>query len=378
MFGIRTPEDTQYHIAIISKTGAGKSNVLRSLIINDLQNGRGCAVIDNHSSLINSIREYIPNDRRDDVVDMDIPNPNLKLGYNPIKKVSESKRSLVASGILEIFERSVESNAWGAKLSYILFNCIMAVMELPRQATFSDILRILQDKAFRKECISHIKNEEVCDFFTKQFGQYNPKFDFTPIYKLFRFLAHPPLKRLLVENTDSVSLRDIIDHSKILLVNNAKGEIGSDASTLIGNMLINSLSLAAFTRTTISEEDRVPFTIYIDEAQNYASSSSSSITTMLEELRKMKIQVCLAFQSLSSIDQTVRDSIFANVGNLLLMRTSAKDGQFLAHEMAKYHQPFTYEDFVLMPRYHMIARIMISGQPCIPFTCVTIVYDDYF
>lgn len=376
VFGIRF-EDMQYHCAVIGKTGSGKTNVLRSLIQNDIDSGRGICVIDPHGDLIQFVNKKVHESRKKDLIYLDIPNPELQHGYNPLKKVSYEKRSLVASGILESFENLNNANAWGPKLSHILRNCLLALLDYPQRTTFSDILRILRDKEFRKTCVKHIQNEDVKDFFQKEFKQYNPKFDFVPIYnKVGGFLSHPSIKRLLVENKEDISLRGIMDKSKILLINLSKGKIGLDTSRLIGSLLVTSLASAGFSRIDHIENQRVPFTIYIDEAQVYANTSN--LTSMLEELRKMKIIICLAFQHLSQLDHQVKDSLFANVANLLVMRTSAKDGQFLSFEMAKYYQPFTFKDFVLMPKYHMIARIMIDGQPCQPFTCDTIVYDDYF
>lgn len=378
VFGIRTPEDTQYHTAIISKTGSGKSNILKSFIINDLENGRGCIVIDPHGSLVESIKNFVPTQRQGDVIDVDLTDIKvIGIGYNPLRNVSDSKRALVASGMVEILERLVEKKSFGDKMGYILFNSIMALLEAPGEYTFQDVLRLLQDKEFRSDIAKHIKNEEVKHFFTKQFKLYTPKFDFVPIYKLFQFLAYPQLKNLLVQNENSLSILKAMNESKLVFVNNNKGAIGG-ASELIGNLFITGIMLAGFARLNTPKKQRLPFSIYIDEAQNYASNSNTGIVAILEELRKAGIQIYMAFQSLSSLETSVKQAVFSNVGNLIVMRTSAEDGLFLSREMARYNQPFTYEDFVLMPKYHMIVRMMIHGQPCLPFTASSIVYKDYF
>ncbi len=376
VFGISI-EDMQYHCAVIGKTGSGKTHVLKSFIQNDIDNGRGFCCIDPHGDLIKFVNERIPERRKKDVIYLDIPNPEMKFGYNPLKRVSYEKRSLVASGILETFERLSGPNAWGPKLSHILRNCLLALLDYPRQTDFSDILRILRNKEFRKTIVKHIVNEDVKDFFIQEFPQYNPKFDFIAIYnKVGGFLSHPAINRLLVENKDNVSLRKIMDESKILLINVSKGAIGMDTARLVGSLLLTSLASAGFSRIDIDENLRKPFTLYIDEAQVYVNSSN--VDTMLEELRKMKIIVCLAFQHLSQLDSKLRDSLFSNIGNLIVFRTSAKDGEYLVKELYKDHLSFEYGDLVTAPKYHIIVRIMIEGQPSKPFTAVTIDYDDYF
>jgi len=301
----------------------------------------------------------------------------MSYGYNPLKKVSYEKRSLVASGILETFERLSGPNAWGPKLSHILRNCLLALLDYPEQTNFTHILKILRDKEFRKTCVKHIINEDVKEFFVKEFPQYNPKFDFVPIYnKIGGFLSHPAIKRLLVDNKDNVSLRKVMDESKVLLINVSKGAIGMDTARLIGSLLLTSIASAGFSRIDINEEQRSPFTLYIDEAQVYANSSN--VASMLEELRKMKLVLCLAFQHLSQLETQLRDSLFSNIGNLIVFRTSAKDGEYLAKELFKDKWPFEYGDLVTSPKYHVFVRIMIDGQPCKPFTATTITYDDYF
>lgn len=49
--------------------------------------------------------QTIPEHRKDDVVYIDCANTNLAIGYNPLKRVPVEKRALVASGLLEIFEK---------------------------------------------------------------------------------------------------------------------------------------------------------------------------------------------------------------------------------------------------------------------------------
>lgn len=377
LFGICN-EDMQYHCALIGGSGSGKSNVLKSFMQNDLENGRNFCLIDPHGDLINFIQDRIPEHRSKDVIYINIPDPKLTIGYNPIKKVSKEKRSLVVSGILDIFERMSGPNGWGHKLSHILRHCLLAIADYPRQLNFSHVLKILRDKEFRKDVTRHISNPEVKDFFTEEFKQYNPKYDFIPIYSKLSFLAHPAIKRLVVDNPDEVSLLKVLD-GKILLVNLAVGSIGMDTAKLIGSLLITSLNSAGFSRIDTPEDKRKPFTIYIDEAATFVATTN--LAAMLETLRKMKVSMCLAIQHLSQLDQNLKDSLFSNVGNIISFRTNASDAEYLIKQMhIDDHRltPFSLGDFVRMGRYHCIVKMMISGQVSKPFTAVTIEYDDYF
>ncbi len=370
---------------VAGSTGSGKSNILKSLMLNsvlhhkaDDEDKRGFALIDPHQTLCDYVYNNIPKERLKDVIYIDLSDPNLKHGYNLLKKTSDSKKPLVASAVLEALEKFGGSKDWGGKLSYIILNCLRALQDFSESTNLSDVLRILKDKSYREDAVKHIKNEEVKNFFTHQFKDFNPKYDFIPVYNKFRFLIHDSLRKLFVENEDNIYLGDVINSSKILLINTAKSHIGADASRLVGSIFISQLASAGFSRKKNSNNGSYkPFTIYIDEAQTFASNGSSSVTTILEELRKKSISVVLSFQGITSLSAEVRESIFTNVGNLLILRSSADNAMLYAKEMVKDVHPFTYKEFVTLPKYHMMIRIMNNGQVCKPFTAASIVYEDF-
>nr|WP_321237458.1 FtsK/SpoIIIE domain-containing protein [uncultured Psychroserpens sp.] len=369
---------------VAGSTGSGKSNILRSLMLNSVLHHQaddsdkvGFALIEPHETLCKYMYENIPKERLKDVIYIDLSDPHLNHGYNLLKKTSDFKKPLVASAVLEALEKFGGSKDWGGKLSYIILNCLRALQDYDKATNLSDVLRILKDKSYRQDVVKSIKNEEVKNFFTQQFKDFNPKYDFIPVYNKFRFLIHDSLRKLFVENEDSIYLGDVINKSKILLINTAKSHIGADASRLVGSIFISQLASAGFNRSNDTKgKKRKQFRIYIDEAQTYASNGSSSITTILEELRKKDISVVLSFQGITSLSSEVRESIFTNIGNLLVLRSSADNAILYAKEMVKDVHPFTYKDFVMLPKYHMIVRIMNNGV-CRPFTCTSVVYEDF-
>jgi septin family protein len=103
-FGIKQA-DRLMHTYLIGKTGVGKSTLIETMIIQDIQAGRGCCLLDPHGDLVEKIVKAIPENRKDDLIYFNIPDVSLKLKYNPFRKVSPEKRSLVASGILDVFSK---------------------------------------------------------------------------------------------------------------------------------------------------------------------------------------------------------------------------------------------------------------------------------
>lgn len=372
LFGIKQ-SDRAYHTYIIGKTGAGKTNLLRTKIFQDIQSDRGLCLFDIHGDLVKEIQHHLPLRRKDDVIFLNIPDKDLLFGYNPLRPVSYEKRSLIASSILETFERLSSSKSWGAKLSHILRFILLTLLD-QKKADFSDILRIMRDKEYRKACLKTVINPDVRDFWTKEFYQYT-KFDLVPIYnKIGGFLAHPAIKRFLVENKDIISLRKIMDDKKILLINLSKGAIGSDSAYLLGSLLLSSLTSASFSRIDTLEEQRTPFHIYLDEFQNY---TNPSLVNMLSELRKFKVTLTMAHQYLAQLDNDIKNAVLGNVGTIICFRVGAVDAQYMIKELFKEYQPIlNIGDYVNLPNYSIYLKLMIDGQPSKPFSATTIRFED--
>lgn len=349
---------------IIGKTGTGKSTLLKTMFMQDVLDGRGACLLDPHGDLVQDIMGRIPEHRKNDVIYFNVPDPSLQLRYNPFKRVSFEKRSLVASSILDVFKK-LWSDAWGVKLEHILRYSILTLLDQP-SATIEDIPSLLLDRSFRTRAMEAIENESVRYFWKKEFPHYN-RFDLLPVLnKLGGMLAHPAIKRVLISNPDEVSLRKAMDEGKIILVNLSKGHIGQDVAHILGALLISSLSSAAFSRADTIEEARVPYMVYMDEFHNF---TTLSLVNMLSELRKFKIGMILAHQYIHQLEDEIRRAIFGNVGTVISFRLGTEDAYHLAKEMFPI---FKQEDFISLPNYKVYLKLMIHGVPSKPFSAQTL------
>lgn len=363
LFGI-WQKDRLLHTYIVGKTGTGKSTLIKTMFMQDVSQGRGACILDPHGDLISEIYWNIPDHRKEDLIYFDIPNPLLKLRYNPFKKVSSEKRSLVASSILEVFKK-LWSDAWGVKLEHILRYAILTLLDQP-SATLADIPKLLLDRAFRRSCIDHIENASVKLYWEREYPHYT-RFDLMPVLNKFGgMLAHSVTRRVLVENDDEVYLRKAMDERKIILVNLSKGHVGEDVAHLLGALFISSINSAAFSRVDTEEELRVPFMVYMDEFHNF---TTDSLIGMFSELRKFKIGLILANQYLHQMDDDVRRAILGNAGTLITFRVGTEDAQILSREM---YPVFNVEDFINLPNYSIYLKLMIQGVPSKPFSAISI------
>ena len=372
LFGIRQP-DRLHHTYIVGKTGTGKTTLLDTQLRQDILAGRGCALIDPHGDLVESLMRWMPEAQKKKVIYLNLPDENQPWGYNPLAKVSPSKRPLVASGILEVFKKMWTGNAWGVRMEHILRNTLLTLLDQPK-ATFDDIPRLLNDKEYRKVAMQYVTNSSVRDFWTQEYEAYTEGSRISvvaPILnKVGSFLSNPILKRVLVNPEREIRLRQVMDSNSVLLINLSKGKIGDDAANLFGALILTSLGLAAFSRADIPEEDRVPFIIYVDEFQNF---TTLSVATMLSELRKFSCGMCVANQFLDQLDREVREALLGNVGTLISFRLGPKDARYVAREFSPV---FSEEDIINLPKYHMDLKLMIDGAPSKPFSAESVRHED--
>jgi hypothetical protein len=366
-FGIRA-EDRRAHLYIIGKTGVGKSGLLEGLIRQDLVNGNGLAVFDPHGDLVERIVAWMPEERKADLIYLDVPNPDQVFGFNPLENVPPLRRSVAANGIVEAMKK-LFADSWGIRLEYILRNSLLLLLDQPA-ATIADVLRLFHEPDFRKEAAARATNEQVRRFWTTEFEAYPGRFRaeaISPIEnKLGSFLVDPFVSRILTAPTSTFDPRDVMDQGKMLLVNLAKGRLGEAPASLFGSLLVSALGLAGLARSEEPDEKRRDFFLYLDEFQTF---TTLALANMLAELRKYKVNLVLANQFLEQLGPEVRTSILGNIGTLIVFRVGAGDAAKLAKELGSLRDP---EELTLLSNRSFWIRTLVRGASWPAFTGTTI------
>lgn len=367
-FGIKE-SDRFFHMYVIGKTGVGKSTLLETLIFQDIERGRGLTVLDPHGELVKSIVDRIPPARANGLIYFNVADPSCRLGFNPIQFVPERRRGLAAAGLLDAFKK-LWSDSWGPRLEHLLRNALFTLLEQP-QGSLADLLRLFHDRDYRAEALRHVKNEQVREFWLKEYAGYPERLRgeaVAPLQnKVGAFLADPLLRRILTGNND-IHVRDIMDNGKILLVNLSKGIIGEDVAGLLGALLVSRINLAALSRADTPSAERRPFFCYLDEFQTF---SSLAFITMLSELRKYRVGMTLGHQYLDQLDPGVQAAILGNVGTQIVFRVGAADAELFAQE---FYPHFTVTDFTNLPNHHVYLKLMIDGMVSKPFSAETLAH----
>lgn len=371
------PKDRMRHFYEIGQTGTGKTNLIKNMIIQDIQNGDGCCYIDPHGSDIIDVLASVPPERYEDVIYFDpayMPRPmglNM-MEYNPDHP---EQKTFVVNEIFQIFEKLFGDvpESLGPMFQQYFRNGAMLVLEgmPPGTATMADIPRVLANARFRKECLQASKNPVVNQFWeeiAEKAGGEASLENVVPYItsKTDIFLGNDLMRAIVAQPKSAFNFREVMDNKKIMLVNLSKGQIGDLNSELLGLIFVGKILQAALSRVDAPEDKRPPFYLYIDEFQNF---TTPSIATILSEARKYQLSLNIAHQFIKQLDEKIRDAVFGNVGTKCVFRVGIEDAEFLE----KQFQPeFTQKDIVGLDNYNAYLALLVEGRPVKPFNFETL------
>lgn len=367
IFGIKE-EDRRRHIYTIGKTGAGKSTLIANMAIDDIRRGRGIGIIDPHGDLAETILDYIPKRRMNDVVYLEPFDTDRPFALNVLEVKHQQHRDLISSGIVAIFGK-LYANSWGPRLEYILRNTVVTLLELP-EATLVDALRLLSDKKWRDKKLLQVKDPVMLNFWKYEFDAYTDKLRteaISPIQnKIGQFVTSRMIRNIIGSTKSTIDLQNIMDEGKILILNLSQGKLGEDNASLLGAMIITQIQLAAMNRAFTKEENRRDFFLYVDEFQNFATTSFVKI---LSEARKYRLALTLTNQYIEQLDEDIQRAVFGNVGTLISFVMGSRDAELFSKEFASLYTP---ADLVNLGKHEILLKLCIDNMTSPPFPAHTL------
>lgn len=366
-FGIKKA-DRRLHFYTIGKTGTGKSTLIANMAISDIRKGEGVAVIDPHGDLIEILLNYIPSHRVNDVCYFNPADKEYTYPLNPLEVTNKEQKELVASSILAIFYK-LYSYSWGPRLEHIFRNALLTLVEVPN-TTLVNVIDILTKPSYRNNILKNLNNPSLISFWQNEYGKMPDRLQqeaISPILnKVGQFVSSPSIREIIRWPQSKINLEEIMDEGKILLADLSQGKLGEDNSALLGAMLITQIQLAAMNRVNIPEESRRDFYLFVDEFQNFATTSFIKI---LSEARKYRLCLTLANQYMAQLDESVQSAIFGNIGSLASFIVGNQDAQVLAREVA---DNYDENDLISLDRFQILTKLAINGRTSVPFLAYTL------
>lgn len=371
-FGIKD-QDRLGHIYCIGKTGTGKSTLLLTMAISDIEVGNGLCIIDPHGDIAETVLNHIPKERMQDVIYFNATDSEYSIAFNPLHGIKKGEFNLVAASLISTFKK-IWADSWGPRLEHILRFSILTLLHYPR-ATLLDIQSLLTDPFFRTKILNHVSDHLILSFWKNEFEKFPPQLRSEAIAPILNktglLIASLPLRTIVGQQERSFSMQEVMDGRKILICNLSKGMIGEDASSLLGAMILTTMQTAALSRASYPQERRIPFYLYVDEMHSFVTLSFADI---LAEARKYGLALFLTHQYIEQLSDEIRSAIFGNVGTLISFRVGATDAEYLARE---FYPIFKEDDFVNLPKFSMYLKLMIDGATSKPFSATTFPLSEH-
>ena len=356
---------------IIGKTGTGKSEFLKQMIMQDIIAGEGVAVIDPHGDLIEDVLRLIPPKRAEDVILFDPSDLERPMGFNMLEAADEQQKHFVANSIIGLMYKLFDPNKTGIigpRFEHAVRNAMLTVM-YEKGSTFVEVVRILTDQNYVQELLPKVQDPIIKRYWTDQIAQTS---DFHKsevldyiVSKFGRFVTNKMIRNIIGQSDSAFSFRKVMDEQKILLINLSKGKIGEENSNFLGLVLVPKILVAAMSRQDIPMDQRKNFFLYVDEFQNFATPDFAQI---LSEARKYRLNLIVANQFIGQMDEEIKNAIFGNVGTIASFRVGVTDANYLQHEF----QPvFNENDLINIDRFNAYMRTLVGGEPVLPFSLDT-------
>ncbi len=374
--GVKRPvylsdKDRMQHIYVIGKTGVGKSELLKDLILQDIKAGKGVCFMDPHGDAVEDILKLIPPERAEDVIYFNPSDVERPLGMNLLEARTEDEKHFAATSIINLMYKLFDpykTGIVGPRFEHGVRNAMLTAMSVPGN-TFVEIMRIMTDAKYVQELLPHVTDPIVRRYWTDQIAQTSDfhkseVLDYT-VSKFGRFVTNKLIRNIIGQSQSSFDVRKIMDEGKILLINLAKGTLGEENSNFLGLLLVPRILMAAMSRANLSKEQRKDFYFYVDEFQNFATPDFAVI---LSEARKYGLGLCVANQFIGQVEEEVKNAVFGNVGTLISFRVGVTDANYLQHEFTP---TFGEDDLLNVERYHAYCKTIVNNEPVPPFSLDT-------
>ncbi len=360
--------DRRRHMYIIGKTGTGKSEFLKEMILQDIEAGHGVCAIDPHGEFVEDILQLMPPERAEDVIYFNPSDLDRPMGMNMMEADTEEQQHFVVSAIIGLMYKLYDPHRTGIigpRFEHAIRNAMLTIMS-KKGTTFIELVRCLTDSKYVDELMPYVKDPVVRRYWTDQIAQTS---DFHKsevldyiVSKFGRFVTNKTMRNIIGQPESSFNFRKAMDEKKIILCNLSKGILGEEDAKFLGLILVPKVLTAAMSRQDVPMDQREDFFLYVDEFQNYATEDFAVI---LSEARKYRLSLIVANQFIGQIDEEIKNAVFGNVGTMVSFRVGVPDANFLQHEFSPV---FNEVDLANVEKYHVYIKTIVNNEPVPAFS----------
>lgn len=317
------------HLAVLGKTGTGKSSFLLHLCAQDIAAGRGFVFFDLHGfatefllRLIAAEEQRSGQDLGDKLILIEPSDTEFSVGLNFLEQHPPSFVRIAEYE--QVLRERWHLDHFGARTDELLRNSLYVLAD--NGLTLVELSPFLTNATLRATCFRKVTNDEVKLYFEARYSQASEAMQRVmnePILnKVSAFTADPRFRHIVGQANSTFSILDAMDEGRWVLLNLDKGQLGEQAITL-GSLLLLAIKNALFSR-----KRRQLFTVYCDEVQNLVQYNGG-LETILSEARKFGVSVVSANQYLDQYSAEMRAAVLS-IGTHAFFQLSSPDAQQIA------------------------------------------------
>lgn len=216
---------------------------------------------------------------------IDPDQPLGSAGFNPLQVRRGVDPTLQVDNLTAIFH-TIFGRGWGDRMDDVLRVSCLTLMRRPG-ARLTLIPALLNNKQVRAPFTVDLNDSSGLGGFWQWYDSapaaLRAQSTGSVMARLRSFLLRDFVRFTIGRQASTFDMGQILDGG-ILIARIPKGQLGEDASKIMGSMLLSSVWQAATARTAVPEAQRRDATVYTDEAHNVLNLSTS-VTDMLAEAR---------------------------------------------------------------------------------------------
>lgn len=358
-------EQALMHTHVLGKTGVGKSVLLAHLARQAMDRGFGVILMETEGNLYQSVLDYVPAHRINDVVLLDVQDRQNPVGFNVL---DQGNPLSVIDQIMDLFIHKFGKDGMGIWAQEYIYHGLRTISETP-SLSFTDLVTLLNPRTAEEiDWIDHI-TRGLIDPELRRWWQRHDNRDrkqqqqrADPVLsRIWQLASRPELRFIMGQSKSTFKIGDLMRDNGILLVN-LKG-VSRDTAGLAGTLLMNAIWQAVKTVPKAK-----PTYIILDEFADFMDLPIDT-ESMLAQARKHNVGMILANQHMAQLKPSVREAIISNARSKVVFQTNSDDGRLVGREFGKHIE---VEDFTRLMTFEAIAAIQTMNGTSSPISIRTL------
>lgn len=335
------PKHLMTHVWCGGSTGTGKSTLMLNMAAQVMAQGQGLIVIEPKGDLASDVLNQVPASRINDVIWFDPTDTEKPIGLNVLTGDPE----MVSGHIVGMIKRLYGDTSWGPRLEQILRYSVQTAAEAG--LTLYDVKQLLLNHDFRRKTVRQMKDPDVRQFWARLDKIPDNSVDGV-VNKLDAFVGYRAIRNI-VGQRDGLSIQDVVEQGKILLVPLDIARMGENTASMFGGLLVNGIWQAIRTR-----ESKQPIILMLDEFQHFAAQDDTDLGDTLAMARSYNLGMVMANQHTGQLPLSMLAAVRNNARTKFVFSISSEDAKKVQGEF----DPLATEDLAGIGQYELAARIM--------------------